>query len=101
MHIIQVNVVDAEPLQALVGAFQDIFRGRVCDHAGILHLEAKLGREEDVGAALRVEPEPLAHDVFAVAIDVGSVPVCTAELPRAIENLEALLVGPGLKLALM
>lgn len=44
----------------------------------------------------RVQLEPLAEEIFAVLVHVGSVPEEVALVVDLIENLEALLVGLGL-----
>jgi hypothetical protein len=41
----------------------------------------------------RIELEPLAEEVFAVLVHVGSVPEEVALIVDLVENLEALLVG--------
>lgn len=44
----------------------------------------------------RVQLEPLAEEVFAVLVHVGSVPEEVALIVDLVEDLEALLVGLGL-----
>jgi hypothetical protein len=44
----------------------------------------------------RVELEPLAEEVFAVLVHIGSVPEKVALIIDLVEDLETLLVGLGL-----
>lgn len=99
MHVVEVDLVDPEALQALLGGLRAVLGGRVHGDALALGVEAELGGQEDVGAALGVQAEPLADEVFAVAVDVGRVPVGAAKLPGAVEQLQASLVGTGCWLA--
>lgn len=55
--------------------------------------DAELGAEEEVGAAVRVQAEPGADEVLAVAVGGRRVPEGGAEGPGAVEDGEAVLVG--------
>jgi hypothetical protein len=48
---------------------------------------AKFGGQEDVGAAVWVQLEPLADEVFRVGVAVRCVPVGTANLPCPVQDL--------------
>ena len=98
MDIVEVDIVQSEPRQALLDGLPAVFGGRIYLDAGrvrALDSESELGGKEDVTSSLRVDLEPLANNVLAVSICVGGVPVTAAYLPCAIKKLQAILVGPG------
>jgi hypothetical protein len=39
-----------------------------------------------------VELKPFEKEIFVVAVDISSVPVCAAELPGTIKNLKPLFI---------
>lgn len=92
MHIVQINVIDAKSLQRTLNASPAVLRRRIGDDATLTPTQGKLGRQEDIPAALGMELEPLADQVLAVAVDIGGVPVRLSEFPGAVKDLEAFLV---------
>ena len=85
MHIIEVNVVDAEPLPRAVEGLADMGRAIVEEaRAVVASANGELGRERHPGAAAFVFGQELADKLLAkaIAIDVGGVPEIDAEIER-------------------
>ena len=76
------------------GAF--LLTGVDVTSAILLHGVGKLGGEEDVLTLAGVELEPLAEEVLAVLVHVGSIPEEVSLVVDLVEDLEALLIGLGL-----
>jgi len=57
--------------------------------------ETEFASEEDVAASRGVTRKPFPHEVFAVAVHVGRVPVGGAEGPSSVQDGEAFFVGAG------
>ncbi len=94
MHVIEIDLIDPETLQAALDAPSAVLGRRVNrDAGGSIRFEAKLGSEENIRAPLRVKLKPLPNCVFAVTVYIGGVPIGTAKLPRPIKQFEAVLVG--------
>ena len=113
MHVVQVDGLDPEPLEALLQRLLAVLRRGVnVDALGRPH-EPELGREladvslsadhllvargpvthEDVLAAFGMHLEPLSDEVLVVAIDVCRIPVDAAYLPSPVQDLEAVFIG--------
>jgi hypothetical protein len=75
VRIVEVDIVDSEALQTLFTSGFGIFRGAI-DSAlvGAVRLNfcgyTKFGGQKDVGTALRVQFEPLANEIFRIAVCV-------------------------------
>lgn len=92
MHVVQVDVVNTKPVEALLQGLLAVLRGRV-NITWTETLDGKLGGKEDVLAALGVQLEPFADEVLVVAVAVRRVPVDAANLPGAVEDFETIFVG--------
>ncbi|KAI6768165.1 hypothetical protein HG530_006174 [Fusarium avenaceum] len=93
MHVVQINVVNAESLQAALDSLLHILRRSVNHETLIANPYSKLRCQEDILTALRVQFEPLSDKVLAIAINISCIPVGTAEFPGAIEDLETIFIG--------
>ncbi len=85
MHIVQVDVVDAEPLPRAVEGLADMGRAIVEEaRAVVASANGELGRERHPRAPAFVLRQELADHLFAepIAIDVGGVPEIDAEIER-------------------
>lgn len=96
MDIIQVNVLNPQPLQAALTLLSAVFGGAV--HLKGTHnlLYAELCGQENVRAALRVQREPFADYVFRLGVCVGGIPVPVADFPGMVKKLEELFLGSTL-----
>lgn len=97
----EINVVSAKLLEARLATRAAVL-GRAIDHNFDLAVcdlppETKLCGQKDVLAALWVKRKPLADEDLAVPIACSSVPEGRSQLPGAVENLEAILVGPEIR----
>lgn len=98
MAIEQIDGIDAETLQRSLAALDAIcWRAIDVDNRTPALVEAPeleriLRGEEDIAPSLRVQLEPLAHEVLAVPVGTRAVPEYFAELPSSIEDLEPFLV---------
>jgi hypothetical protein len=85
MHIVEVNVVDAEPLPRAVEGLTNV-DGAIVEEARAVVASAngELGRERHPGAAAFVFGQELADHLFAepIAIDIGGVPEIDPEIER-------------------
>jgi DNA-binding transcriptional regulator LsrR (DeoR family) len=98
VDIEEVNVVNAHLLQAALEAFAEEFGAVVGADVPLAlvvdgEFDAELGGQENVGAALGVQLEPLADQGLAVAVAAGRVPVRVAELPGAVQKRQTLFVS--------
>ena len=85
MHIVQVDVVDAEPLPRAVEGLADMGRAIVEEaSAALAPTNGELGCERHPGAPAFVLGQELADQVFAepIAVDIGGVPEVDAEIER-------------------
>jgi hypothetical protein len=85
MDIVQVDVVDAEPLPRAVEGLADMGRAIVEEaRAVVASANGELGRERHPGATAFVFGQELADHLFAepIAIDVGRVPEIDAKIER-------------------
>lgn len=94
VNVIQVKILHAEPLQALLDGLSGVLGGGINHKLELPFLigpaaEGELGGEENVLAALGVEGKPLAEEFFAVSVHVGRVPVCAADGPSMVEEGKA------------
>ena len=86
MHIVEVDVIDPEPLPRAVKGLADVGRAVVEVTAAVVApANGELGRKRDSGAAAFVFGQELADQLLAepIAIDVGRVPEIDAEIERA------------------
>lgn len=97
MHVEEIDLVDAEPAQALVDGLAAVLGGRVDVVRARVRVknEPELGGQEDVPAPLRVQLQPGPDGLFAVPVRRRRVPVRAAEFPGAVEEFETLFVGSG------
>lgn len=89
MDIEKINVIDAHLFQTAIETFVEELGavvGRDVPLALVVDCEfdAKLCGNEDVGTTLWVQLEPFPNQNLTVAIAVGCVPICVAELPCAV-----------------
>lgn len=94
MDVVQVDGLDAQPLQAPLARLLAVFGRRIDRHAILGPLVGELGRQEDL-VALAGPLEPPPNQVLRVLVHVGGIPEGLAQLVGAVEDLEALLVGLG------
>jgi len=100
VDVVEINVIDAHLLQTALEAFAEELGavvGRDVPLALVVDCEfdAELGGQEDVGATLGVQLEPLSDQDLAVAVAVGCVPIRIAELPGAVQKRQTLFVITG------
>ena len=99
VDLIEVDVIGAEALQAVLHAAHDAVAGGAGPVGPFAHGEAELGGEDDLLAAL-IALDPGADDPLAEAVlpvDVRRVDEVHAQLQRAIQDVERrLLVGADL-----
>jgi hypothetical protein len=94
MRIIQINLLNAQPLQAPLAGGTDIFTISTHRAARQELVDSELGGKEYFGA-LPSALEPLAQKHLVVAVDIGRVPKAQAELVSAVQDRETLGVGLG------
>lgn len=75
VRIVQVDIVNSELLQARLAGLLGVFRSAVDGSlVGAVRLDlcrnAKLGGQEDVGTAFRVQLEPLSDEDLRVAVGI-------------------------------
>ena len=90
MDVIEVNVVDAEPLPQVVEGLANVGRAIVEEaRAVVASANGELGRERHSGAAAFVLGQELADNLLAkaIAIDIGGVPEIDAEVERPRQRL--------------
>ena len=101
MHVVQVDGVDAEVLQARLCRLANVFWGALDREVG--RVEPELGRKEDVLALFGVAGQPMlredthkreskrrapfANELLRVVVDVGSVPESAARGIDRVKNL--------------
>ena len=100
MGVQQINVIDAHLLQTALEALVEEFGAAVRpDDQPFLGVdscpEAELGGQEDVGATLGMQLEPLSNKDLAVGIAVCCIPICVAELPGTVQKRQTLFVITG------
>ena len=94
MAVEKVNSLNTQALQTLLTRLPCILRVILDHERTILHHASKLGSQEDV-VPLASSLEPFANQIFAIKVDVRGVPECLAHFVRLVENLEAVLIRPG------
>jgi hypothetical protein len=100
VDVVEINVIDAHLLQTALKAFTEELGaviGRDVPLALVADCEsdAELGGQEDVGATLGVQLEPLSDQDLVVAVAVGCIPIRIAELPGAVQKRQTLFVITG------
>ena len=100
MHVVEVDVVDAEPLQRAFQRLAHVGGAVVVLAPPVGHpVDAELGRERDLRATAAVLRQKLADQRLAEAgaIDVRRVPEVDPEFQRASQRPEGLRLvsGPG------
>lgn len=97
MNVENVNIVGTELFQRLFTRRPTIFRGAVDENLDLavynLPAKTKLGREENIMAALGMQRKPLANEHLAVSVSCGGIPEGRSQLPRTIEDLESFVIG--------
>ena len=85
MDIVEVDVIDAEPLPRAVKGLAHVSRAIVEKTAAVVATaNGELGRERDFGAPALIFGQKLADQLLAepIAVNVGRVPEIDAELKR-------------------
>lgn len=91
--VVQINMINTQPLKAISAGLLDVFRRAVNDHAAVLKLVSELGRQKDLVAAARLlEPPPNELLVRKGAVEIARVPEGDAQVCSAREDLERFLV---------
>lgn len=99
MNVVEINVVHSHLLQTALKTFVKEL-GTVVDREGPFalvgdcSLDAELGGQEDVGTTLGVQLEPFSNQDLVIAVSIGRVPVCIAELPGPVQKRQALFIRP-------
>ena len=93
MHLVKIDPVCLEPLQARLGGFGDV-AGRRAAGARLLHRQAELGRQHDVLAARAENAAEKLFRAALVAVGVSGVDQRDAEIERAVHHaLRRLEIG--------
>lgn len=96
MQVVQIDIIGSQsPQTAFSGLTTVLSRGINRQRGDIVTDNTELGGQEDVGATLWMQLEPLANEVLGVAINIGGVPICAADFPRSIEDFEPVLIRPA------
>lgn len=97
MGVVEINVIDAHLLQTALEAFAEELGAVVRREVPLTlvvdcEFDAELSGQEDVGATLGMQLEPLSDQDLVVAVAVGCVPIRIAELPGAVQKRQTLFV---------
>ena len=97
MDVEEINVINTHLLQTALETFGEELEAVVSRDVPLAlvvdcEFDAELSGQEDVGATLRMQLEPLSDQDLAVGIAVGCVPIRIAELPGTVQKRQALFV---------
>jgi len=91
VDLVEVDVVDAEPVEARVRLVDDVLPREPAPVGSIAHLAVDLRRDDELVAV--VGGDRLADDLlgFAAGVDVGGVEEVDARVQRLADEVDALL----------